>query len=452
MEALTTCTSFIAALMAIAYPILLQVITQLDNKYNSLEIISLFKSVKEKKLFSIFLILSLFFIFLWILDLPPLISFLAHSAKYGTIIFTACSIVFFFLLINKVLLFHIPASLVNYIFQHHSKELRNNRYSYVIAISDVLNTSIKNDNFPLVELIWRRTSALFNEHRHKTLNDKQMNFPGEYYSLISRTVGALINSNSRQLNFVEDSTVGANWILGDAQHSWMSNNTYDTIWRNLRFVLERNRADLLLSYWSQAYNYSRNILIPAINKNASQENLKAQEHFINFHAALGGLLLFHKQNEILNTFFTYKKSDPPEFPLLPKTMDDIFRTYLDFQDPFNGRYPFINIEFRFSDFGGFEKDIQVRQWMCKYVVLLFIRQFTLTPNLNNLNPCQLPKLPSNRLLIDQWRKSIPEFKEICLIFLQNTELLKDLGLSNIDIQRITDFFTQLEKKLQALVN
>ena len=74
MDVISICVSFIVAILAIAYPILFQVVSGLDEKYSSILINDLFNQEKSKKYFLFFLITSLVLIFLWILKLPPLID------------------------------------------------------------------------------------------------------------------------------------------------------------------------------------------------------------------------------------------------------------------------------------------------------------------------------------------------------------------------------------------
>jgi hypothetical protein len=66
MDNISICVSFIAALLGIAYPILFEVVSRLDEKYSSQAIIDLFKNERENKLFVLSLKVSLISLFLWI--------------------------------------------------------------------------------------------------------------------------------------------------------------------------------------------------------------------------------------------------------------------------------------------------------------------------------------------------------------------------------------------------
>ena len=68
------CISFIVALLGIAYPILIQTIARLQDKYSSGLIIKLFNKEKVYRFFQLFLLTSLVSIVIMILNLPRLVD------------------------------------------------------------------------------------------------------------------------------------------------------------------------------------------------------------------------------------------------------------------------------------------------------------------------------------------------------------------------------------------
>jgi len=74
MDTAAITVSFIVTILGIAYPILFQVVSRLDEKYSSMLILELFSKEKERKVFKIALITSLIAILIYILKLPPFIE------------------------------------------------------------------------------------------------------------------------------------------------------------------------------------------------------------------------------------------------------------------------------------------------------------------------------------------------------------------------------------------
>ena len=125
MDNISICVSFIAAILGIAYPILFEVVSRLDEKYSSQAIIELFRREWENKLFITTLKISLGSILLWMLKLPPLIKveqldyLIGKSAQLLLIISTIVLVVSFFYFVRKVLIYYTPTRFLPYLIQRH---------------------------------------------------------------------------------------------------------------------------------------------------------------------------------------------------------------------------------------------------------------------------------------------------------------------------------------------
>jgi hypothetical protein len=103
--------SFTAAILTIAFPILLQVIQYFDNKYYSNRIVSLFKKELEYRFFKISLYSTLIFLLVWIL--------IKYYLKNTALDFDNLEVIFIWLLlINTSLLIIIFLMLVNKVFTY----------------------------------------------------------------------------------------------------------------------------------------------------------------------------------------------------------------------------------------------------------------------------------------------------------------------------------------------
>ena len=125
MDNISICVSFIAAILGIAYPILFEVVSRLDEKYSSQAIIELFRREWENRFFITTLKISLGSILLWMLRLPPLIKIdrldylIGKSAQLLLIISTIVLIVSFFYFVRKVLIYYTPTRFLPYLIQRH---------------------------------------------------------------------------------------------------------------------------------------------------------------------------------------------------------------------------------------------------------------------------------------------------------------------------------------------
>ena len=103
----------IIGLLGVAYPILLQVVSTLDEKYESEQIVKIFNQEWEGNAFQYSLYSSLIFVVIWSLKLPPLIQsngtlkfLIENSAEILIGINTILLVIFFFLYVRKVLIYY----------------------------------------------------------------------------------------------------------------------------------------------------------------------------------------------------------------------------------------------------------------------------------------------------------------------------------------------------------
>jgi hypothetical protein len=116
-------------LLGVAYPILLQVVARLDEKYSSERIVELFNQERESKAFPYSLYSSLICIVIWSLKLPPLIRtgcpldfIIENSAVLLVAINTILLVFIFFLYVKKILIYYTQTELIFYLIKKHNEE------------------------------------------------------------------------------------------------------------------------------------------------------------------------------------------------------------------------------------------------------------------------------------------------------------------------------------------
>jgi hypothetical protein len=118
----------VIGLLGVSYPILLQVIARLDEKYSSEKIVELFDQEWESNAFPYSLYSTLAFIVLWSLKLPPLIKidgmnyFIENSASIFVALNTILLVIFFFFLVKKIIIYYSITKLIPYLIQKHEEK------------------------------------------------------------------------------------------------------------------------------------------------------------------------------------------------------------------------------------------------------------------------------------------------------------------------------------------
>ena len=107
------------------------------------------------------------------------------------------------------------------------------------------------------------------------------------------------------------------------------------------------------------------------------KNKKKKNRFLEFNYTLGGLLLQQKKYDVLNYLFNYSSSSPPNYVLLPQSITDIFYWFKRFSGRSNLRIEEIEVYFKFPDLDNYGVSHKIKFWICSYICLLYLRQFSL---------------------------------------------------------------------------
>ena len=278
----------------------------------------------------------------------------------------------------------------------------------------------------------------FKDFREKN-SGVEVIYPPSYYEVVSKTIEELATQKNRRFIFLEHRTAGSVWLLGEFGNSKISETTYSWIWNNLILAIKYERDDYVIYHWENAFQYIRhslNYITPnysnktyeITNQKEINERLPERRRFLEFHYALGGLLLYKRRYNCIKRAFTYTQSIPPQYELLPNSMDEIFDLYFNFRDPYEMKLPWISQRYYFPELGGLNSDGIIKKWICQYIALLFVRQYSIVPHLVIMKPLNPPRIPLTQAEKRQWIDNLDYFKALVEEVLKNKELLSSVGL------------------------
>lgn len=446
--------NMIIALLGLAYPILLQVIARLDEKYESENIATLFKTEWEWKAFRYTLVASLVAVFVWSLKLEPILEIdgLNHLIENSATMLVAFNaillVVSFFFFVNKVIKYYTPYGLIPYLISSHKKS--DSDVKYFPSLSDLLLLSIKRQQTNLSRTLSDFFYTAFRKIRDKFTNEPVI-YPEQYYDIVYKAIEELSILKEKRNYLLEHRTSGGIWLLGEIQGKEISENTYTWIWRNLLLAVRYKQDDLIVNHWEtchqyyvysltfihQEYNHTADNL--QVNNQESIDKRNAERHkFIEFHYALGGLLNYKERYACIKRLFSHTQSQPPKYELLPESMYEIFKFYFDVRDPYERKYSWISHQFPFPELSGLNADYVIKKWIMSYMAILFLRQYTITPYFITMRPLDYPPIPDTQGEIKQWIDGLDFFKKLVTEHLQNEELLKTLNLDFITHEWCTE--------------
>jgi hypothetical protein len=332
---------------------------------------------------------------------------------------------------------------------------------YFNAIGDLLLNAIRKSDFTVTKTI---SDFLYKEFKNErdSQDGQPVLYPVAFYELVYRIIEELAILKERKNYALEYRASGSVWFLGEISGSIISDTTYRWMWRNIILALRYDQDRMIKYHWEKAhqfYSFSLSYIHAELESDSSgesrilvtknqveiDERKNNRKKFLEFHHALGGLLLYSENYKLIKQIFTYSTSYPPNYPLLPKSMDEIFKGFNRFYDPHETNFEWISDTYYFPDLSGMNAEKTIKDWICKYFVVLFLRQYSIVPHLITIKPLEYPSLPTNQSKIKQWIDSLIYFKNIAIEILGEVELLKTL-----ELDYITEEWCTLNNKLSPL--
>ena len=448
------------AILGIAYPILIDKISNIGQKYSSDYLPEIFNKEPSQRIFKPILIATLSsFIFL-IFSFKLLFGldnfFINNSAEIIVFLLSFLLIIFFFLWTSKVFLYNgKPTDLLRHIISKHNSKTKDKDY-YLKTINDFSYYSIKKKDEHIQKTLVDFYYKQFNNQRQAHDKTKPIVYSYELYNLVYKITLEASKNKDHYLPVLKNRAISGLWLLGESfDEISISKETYQWLWINLNLIADNH--EYVQMYWSTATQHILHKLYPIIPDDYNiEENTYGNQSLVNkreneikifkkFHYAFGGLLLFKNNYVAIKNNFSYTQSHPPEYPLLPYHMDTVFYIYEFFLNDHKSEA--IMFEFPFSGLNDtFGADI--KYWIGSYITLLFIRQFFLPTYYIYQEPTSQPTLPDNITDLNSWLNKLSVFKYHLSETLEKRELLQQLGYS-INKEQLYLFLEKLENNLKV---
>lgn len=471
MDTFSVCVTFISVLLGIAYPILIQITG--NDKYSSEKILELFENNWRRQVFMPNLVFSLVFVGIYLLRLPPIFTFqnetlnhiFENSALLILFISTITLIISFFLIINLVTIFYRTSALIKFLSDKGDAVINKSDFSSFDGLADLLYWSIQHQDSNASKQLSDYFYNIFRSYREKFATDEPLIYPDRFYWLVYNATEKIVGLEKNTLVFLEIRTVGGTWLLGEFDVPKISENTYSWLWANVALSLNSNRGDLLITFWGRAHQffaYNLDYITPDYdyqddditykNQAAIDKRNEERETFLEFQFALGGLLLYKNRPDLVKRIFYYTTSTPPDYVLLPKNMTLIFNMFFKFFDPYERHFPWITHKYNFPGLEGLNADRTIKDWICQYIAILFIRQMNLNSHYSNWDPTEVPRTPTTLAEKRFWAENIKYFRPILeKAFEENKQLLQELKY-NMEKDSYIKKFDSIEKVIVDVFN
>ena len=465
------CVPLIIILLGTAYPIILNNISNIGEKYHSKYIIALFKQERfyNQSSFQWILYLSLFLLIPLIFKFEPLFGwdncFINNSANILVSLVTALLLFIFFKWIKKISIYNSNIdSLLDYIIKRYESSNGKTKEYAFMSINDIAIYAVNTKDIDLqTKLLDFYFNYVIKYRKEYNSTNKELNYDEEFSGLIRRIIDECVENNYKDLLPLRYSAInGVLLIPYDTQRIKISEDTYNNLWYNITLI--RNNPDYISKFWAHSNQYFwtglKEIALNFDRSNEKEfiEREQERKRFLEFHYAVGGLLLYSKNYEALKYIFSYSQQTPPKYELLPYNMRDIFEQIEYFRNE-NKQIPRFIIGFnryRFPNLDSVGTNKQVVFWICCYLCVLFIRQYKLLKTLYYSNTTNQPYLNDLPLMeLYNWKESITYFKFCLNKVLEDKEALEQLELWNtyeLKYSEIDKFIIELEQSIDEHIS
>ncbi|MDO4782591.1 MAG: hypothetical protein Q4A09_05150 [Capnocytophaga felis] len=468
----------------------------------------------KSNIFQISLISTLASLFFHITKFQPLFGWnnciINNSAKIITILLTVILIIIFLNWLNEVRRYITNIyDLLNYIIEKYEKTKDNEiKRIALMSINEFVIYSINTKDKELQKKLLNFYEEHFNDNDEikkialMTINDiaiyaintkdvdlqikllkfytdyvikfrnnskeNTVTYDNEFYNLVSSLVDECVEKNHKHLLPLRHSAINGSLLIpNDFQQIKISKETYKWLWYNVTLI--RHNYNFVAEFWKNSSQYFRfeleqiypnpqwdeNNEIIDTNKDISEQREKEQNRFLEFHYAFGGLMLYSKNYEALNYMFIFSQSQPPKYELLPYTMTDIFEWFEWFYNENNHLGNFIGlVKYPFPEIDNLGNRPYVVFQICKYICILFLRQFSIPETLYYRNPTKQPNLPQELKKLYNWQKSLEYFRFCLNKVLEDKEILQRLNLQQIFVEKeseINIFLEELEESIRTII-
>ena len=460
--------AIIIAIIGIAYPIIVDKISVIGEKYNSEYISYVFQSTyfqrrilwRSISIFECILYISVLSLVCIVIRFEPIFGinnwFVNNSASL--LIFSTSTVLTtsFIIWLKDISLFSGKASsLLKYLKKEHKSKISSTiQKEYALkAINELCIYSIRTQDEHVQETLLEFYYEVFSNQRKNHKNNEPLVYPKDLYDFVLKVCREVTSSDKNRLKGIESRAVSGLWLVGDLwEGASISNETYNRLWINIQII--HNYPEMIKSFWNNSYQYISFSLkpIPLKYENENKDETKKRElernNFLEFHFVLGGFILYKSEYSTLNYILTYSQSQPPEYPLLPHNTTEIFEWFEFFNNYMWYKKKPLDFSYPFHGLDNLGVSTQVCSWILRYITLLFIRQFTLKTYYTYQEHTSKPNIPSSQNKRRSWKEMLPKFKYLVNELFKDNELIENLGYKYLLSSEFENYLNKYFSDLQ----
>ena len=380
--------SIFAALMGMAYPLILQAIQRIDEMYNSSKLAAYF----QKQWF------SLLFSYLLLLSIPasiiaPFLLYYYRDFSWMMILSAVHAIIVFALAMSAFILFKYIMMTINpsKFFEYLEYKLYGS-HPPLTEIFQIQKYASDKDNEELFGNITTSISVYLNSYRKNKRDDVAID--------VWKMFRELYKQHSKRGNhFFSNRNLIVSYFFSPEEQIFLSEEEYIYIWQTVDTVVHADNESWVYNYWTYANQY---YMFTLDHYSKDDEELKLQQkRFKEQHFMIGALLTYNHKYVLLKRLMYFSNALPPTYDLVPSSFNIII---LQLKSLIVKKDMPIELTKRYLMIGApqdVSSDSFILSYAYKYASLLLIRLFTVNDwNITYSNPMGLPDISSDYTVED----------------------------------------------------
>lgn len=436
-----------AAILGISFPLILQSIQRIDEKYDSAVLSNRFE---DENIYHIFK-WGLYIYAVIVCIVPFILSFLsnievAYWVNSLLLLYLLCIIMTFIILFDKISKYYNIEKLLSYL------SLKKEE-SDILIFWDIMRYTSKAENDSLYRTAIEEVFGYFVKEQEDSKDKEEIVYSASIYQVLYEMGSAVGNPQQQSFIYNRNDIIS---ILYDTviTNAKISQQTFNHIWFMLNNASFVSNTNWLKTYWTYANQYMRFRKMKCDNED-EQEYLK---EFYIFNVMFGAMLTYHRNYSTLNYIMSFSQNLPLSFPLIPGTFSKIIECVDNICNMNNQWLTPMVLESKYSIKGldeGVNASNEIAKLAYKYLSLLFIRLWSYKDyNINYSEPLEIPYIGNSINKNEQLIKLSKTIKEYIDTWYSSGEL-NNLGLWNLpsksDVLALLDnYITSLENKNNEL--
>lgn len=380
--------SIFAALMGMAYPLILQAIQRIDEMYNSSKLAAYFQKQWFSLLFSHLLLLSI-----PVSIIAPFLLYYYRDFSWMMILSAVHAIIVFALAMSAFILFKYIMMTINpsKFFEYLEYKLYGS-HPPLTEIFQIQKYASDKDNEELFGNITTSISVYLNSYRKNKRDDVAIDVWKMFRELYKQ-------HSKRDNHFFSNRNLIVSYFFSPEEQIFLSEEEYIYIWQTVDAVVHADNESWVYNYWTYANQY---YMFTLDHYSKNDEGLKLQqERFKEQHFMIGALLTYNHKYVLLKRLMYFSNALPPTYDLVPSSFNIII---LQLKSLIVKKDMPIELTKRYLMIGApqdVSSDGFILSYAYKYASLLLIRLFTVNDwNITYSNPMGLPEISSDYTMED----------------------------------------------------